>query len=368
MTEEVKDKLESPISARFNLPENLEQRFYELIPQSPGKLALFPAIFARVLINYMEEEGYLTTFLDTAESYLQQKIRQFFTQVAGLGQVRWSAMDRDAYYNTVVRPHVKALQFVLRDAFHYLEMQAEHSEQLTATTQLLSDAESAHGELAVALEGFRTRVEELSSEATTDALTGLQNRKVLERRCAKFAIEMPDEPFVYMIMDMDRFKEVNDKLGHHAGDMAIQQLAGLISSHDVGVRYDDVIRLGGEEFVILIRNKDGRGEKIAKKVREIMEEYTFTIEDNAHVQHNLKKTISIGLCHCTGKELSNNVAYNKADRALQLAKGKQFSPDGLLVEGQEDPDGRNRVWVYGRTRAEHREGRIEEDTFDGSMS
>lgn len=362
MAPDVKENLDAPPSSRFRLPSDLDRLFYEQISNTPDHPS-YPAIFSRILISHMEENEFLSPFLGTAESYLHQKIRQFFKQVAGLDKIRWSKMPKEAFFTIFILPHLNALQFILRDAFHYLEAQVEHGERLRATMQLLDDAEVTHGELAETIEGYRKRVAELSSEASTDTLTGLQNRKVLDRMCAKYSKEMPEEPFAYIIMDMDKFKIVNDTLGHIAGDQAIQQLAALISTR-AGVRYDDVVRLGGEEFVILMRNNDGRGEKVAKKIREIIEEHVFELQDNNRQDVKLKKTISVGLCHCVGKELANNAAYSKADRALQLAKGSQFTSDGLKREGEEDIDGRNRVWIYGRSHAEYRES-DDEDTFNG---
>ncbi len=88
-------------------------------------------------------------------------------------------------------------------------------------------------------------------EATHDGLTGLANRTLLLRRCAAALEQRRDDEVVALLMlDLDRFKQVNDTLGHAAGDVLLQQVAGRLTDQ---VRREDLVaRFGGDEFGILL--------------------------------------------------------------------------------------------------------------------
>ena len=110
-----------------------------------------------------------------------------------------------------------------------------------------------------------------------DALTGLPNRKYLLRRLDEAVSSPHREPFALCLLDLDRFKEVNDTLGHHVGD----QLLVLVSQRLSAVlRPDDLVaRLGGDEFALLlpgVTNSKAAAE-VAHRVRHSMEE-PFNLE------------------------------------------------------------------------------------------
>ena len=99
--------------------------------------------------------------------------------------------------------------------------------------------------------GKELLLEELLRRASKDALSGLLNRATMERSIKERLKAMePEETCALFIVDLDNFKQINDTLGHRAGDQAIRQagriLSGLFHASDV------VGRLGGDEFVVLI--------------------------------------------------------------------------------------------------------------------
>ncbi len=105
--------------------------------------------------------------------------------------------------------------------------------------------------LVAALLLSQRRAEEMERMATTDELTGLPNRESFRARLKEQieATEIGSEIFAVMLMDLDRFKEVNDTLGHHYGDLLLQQLGPRLRAC---VGPDGfVARLGGDEFAIL---------------------------------------------------------------------------------------------------------------------
>ena len=93
-------------------------------------------------------------------------------------------------------------------------------------------------------------------EASTDALTGLPNRRYFDEFCGLLARRRRAEDAVGVLMvDIDRFKGLNDTYGHAAGDEVLKAVGGAIVR---AVRDDDVpARYGGEEFVVLLRNPSG---------------------------------------------------------------------------------------------------------------
>lgn len=97
----------------------------------------------------------------------------------------------------------------------------------------------------------KQRGEELHRMATTDELTGLANREVFRARLNEriSAAKAGDESFGVMLLDLDRFKEVNDTLGHHFGDELLRDLGPRLGE---AIGADGVVaRLGGDEFAVL---------------------------------------------------------------------------------------------------------------------
>ncbi len=114
--------------------------------------------------------------------------------------------------------------------------------------------------------------EKVELMAKTDSLTGLSNRasfsdlaKIQANYCKRYS-----QPMSIIVLDVDHFKKVNDSLGHHAGDLALQHLAKILQK---SIRKSDICgRMGGEEFTIFLPNTDQEGAiKIAEKIRVCIE-------------------------------------------------------------------------------------------------
>lgn len=163
---------------------------------------------------------------------------------------------------------------------------------------------------------YRTMVQrqQLETLASKDALTGLFNRRTLadELERARLMFEREKRVFGILMMDLDHFKEVNDRHGHLAGDHTLTRLARLLESE---VRPDDrVFRFGGEEFVILAAGASRTAltlmaEKLRRKVAG-----DFGMPGSPSV------TISIGgATQRAGESIDDWLA--RADAALYAAKG-----------------------------------------------
>ncbi len=156
---------------------------------------------------------------------------------------------------------------------------------------------------------------ELERSACTDSLTGLFNRKTAEIR---FREEISrhgrsGEPLSCLMLDVDHFKSVNDNHGHQIGDMALVEVARIVS--ELSRQADAVFRYGGEEFLILLTNTSLQSALIiADRMRIKVEEDTAKLSDGA-----LSLTISCGVAEYCGNE-SVEKLIGRADAALYRAK------------------------------------------------
>lgn len=158
--------------------------------------------------------------------------------------------------------------------------------------------------------------------ASTDALTGLLNRRGIEGAIAPHISRSKrlGTAFSFILCDIDHFKSVNDKFGHSTGDMVI---AGVAKSIRETIRAADIAgRWGGEEFLICLPDTDLAGAIItAEKLRKTVERIDFDIPS---------VTISLG-CAELGED-PFHLALARADMHLYMAKSKgrnQVFPNSL---------------------------------------
>ncbi|MCH5146157.1 GGDEF domain-containing protein [Desulfovibrio sp. UIB00] len=154
--------------------------------------------------------------------------------------------------------------------------------------------------------------------ATTDHLTGVANRRrlVLEGEQNVLLSLRYKRPLSIAMIDIDKFKSVNDQWGHPTGDRAIQALANAMSGI---TRIQDVVgRIGGEEFVIILPETDLNGAVvIAERLREyIQNDVCVASDENVTVRF----TISIGIATLTMKDKKFDDLLMRADKALYAAK------------------------------------------------
>lgn len=158
----------------------------------------------------------------------------------------------------------------------------------------------------------------LTEMALTDPLTGLPNRRelanILHSELAR--IRRHGGRCSLVMVDVDHFKNFNDRSGHPAGDQVLREMGrvirGYFRSGDVAARY------GGEEFALILFNAGA--EEARNKVellRSVVEQYPFT---GADVQPQGRLTISAGIASCPADATEFDELLSKADRALYEAK------------------------------------------------
>jgi diguanylate cyclase (GGDEF)-like protein len=152
--------------------------------------------------------------------------------------------------------------------------------------------------------------------AHRDALTGLGNRAALDQALEReFQLaRRHGRALSLLVVDVDHFKAVNDRLGHSAGDQVLKFVARRLN--EVARRSDMVFRYGGEEFVLLLSNTDQEG------ARQLAERIRAAVEESACECHNENVciTVSVGVTSLAGEVPTAGRLFDQADAALYDAK------------------------------------------------
>jgi diguanylate cyclase (GGDEF)-like protein/PAS domain S-box-containing protein len=178
----------------------------------------------------------------------------------------------------------------------------------------------------------RNLSEQLSYQATHDALTGLVNRREFENRLQRTlqTARGAATECALCYLDLDQFKVINDTCGHAAGDELLRRLGSLLQ-HEVRKR-DTLARLGGDEFGILMEHCSlPQARRVAKAVRRAIQTFRFVWDDKI-----FSVGVSIGLVPITSASGNMAQVMSAADTACYAAKDA----------------GRNRIHVYYQDDAE----------------
>jgi diguanylate cyclase (GGDEF)-like protein len=154
-----------------------------------------------------------------------------------------------------------------------------------------------------------------------DTLTKLPNRRhLLDRINQAQSISARSKLYgALLFLDMDRFKTLNDTLGHGHGDLFLIEVARrmLYSVRDM----DTVARIGGDEFVVLIEEIGANGEEVSQKVALVAEKIRAALSEPYHLKdHEHHSSPSIGVCLYNGNDESVDYLLKHADMAMYQAK------------------------------------------------
>jgi diguanylate cyclase (GGDEF)-like protein/PAS domain S-box-containing protein len=210
------------------------------------------------------------------------------------------------------KKHISGRMLVFRD----ITLQKQQEASLSNTNKLLNEQ----------LDEIRALRDQLRDQATRDPLTNLFNRRYLEETLLKELARASREnyPVCVIMMDIDRFKRVNDTCGHKVGDDVLQSLASLITLHIR--RFDTACRYGGEEFVIVMPKLS---DETARERAEFLRR-EFANMPLPCMNMKTSPTLSIGLASYPSDGFETEQLLDAADRALYTAKSS----------------GRNRVVTY----------------------
>ncbi len=155
----------------------------------------------------------------------------------------------------------------------------------------------------------------LEYQALHDALTELPNRTLLSDRIRQSILmaQRNHHPFALMLMDLDRFKDINDTLGHQYGDLVLQQIAARV--RDVLRESDTIARLGGDEFAVLLPKTElEQAKHIVNKLLQTIEEPVIVNEQVLHVG------ASVGITLYPQHGEDEITLMQRADVAMYVAK------------------------------------------------
>lgn len=220
-----------------------------------------------------------------------------------------------------------ASQSILRDELNAGPVwQSEHFEAIIVGTAFVGVAIGC----ALLINLIVAQLRAAQREALTDPLTGLANRRGLSDIIANLenSRDSVSPPHGLAVLDLDRFKKVNDTHGHAAGDQVLVEVSKRIKA--LLRPQDSIVRLGGEEFCMVMPtvNRD-MARLMSERFRQAVSDPPIEVKDNAGNIISLEVTASFGVAEFHGSaDLSE--AMTLADKGLYCAK----------------QNGRNRVWAY----------------------
>ncbi len=170
--------------------------------------------------------------------------------------------------------------------------------------------------------------------AVQDPLTGLYNRRYAMQHLARIAraARGSGKKFALLLLDIDRFKQINDNYGHAAGDHVLREFARRIQENLRGI--DMVSRIGGEEFLVALPDTtEAQARKASERLRRVIERRRFSLgrDEGSGRMRGVRVTVSIGVVLGDAHAPSMERLLQRADEALYASKN----------------DGRNMVTMFG---------------------
>lgn len=164
------------------------------------------------------------------------------------------------------------------------------------------------------IQNFKEETSHWKNEANTDGLTGALSRPAMERLAPKVLANYPDESIAVLFLDVDNFKHINDTYGHLAGDAVLHQLGRNLAA--IFRKEDLLCRMGGDEFVVLLRSI-GSKDILVSKLRQIISRCNQTV---AFEDKTVSCSISVGAVLRSAQNESYSALLKMADSALYTAK------------------------------------------------
>lgn len=240
----------------------------------------------------------LNKALDMHTPHLQLQIELALSEICELRGQWQEALEHFKIYHSL---QLETMRQVSPHKLQAMEMQLEIEKTRMENAQLRRRNASERQE--------RRRVERMVGE---DPLTGLLNRRGLEQ--SAYMLLMPDsDPVSALMIDVDYFKKINDTWGHETGDKVLRQIGALLKS---GCRQGDLVsRWGGEEFAVLLQNRDVlQGTEVAERLRRLVARFTWE-----KIASGLNVTISIGVVQYHEDD-DLTLLLQRADEKLYAAK------------------------------------------------
>lgn len=200
------------------------------------------------------------------------------------------------------------------------------------------------GNAASEMRRMQDEIEHYKRLSETDPLTKLKNRRAFDEKMA--ALYSQEKPAgAVFVMDIDRFKKINDTYGHPIGDLVIKAVAARIRMLVRGETF--VARTGGEEFAVIVQDtdRDQDLEIIGERIRAGVEQLDLVAPGGVKLP---RVTVSVGVCSAADAEDGADL-YQKADQALYGSKNRGRNMVSFYEVPEHDADEQRRYqMIYSR--------------------
>jgi two-component system C4-dicarboxylate transport sensor histidine kinase DctB len=284
-------------------------RQYEGVLKSPMRMR-----YRRTLAD----GNHLVTVLPSPEEGKRAMAGDWFLRSGALPGSSWTVnifLSLDALETSAQRSAILSagvIAFLMLTLMYIIQISNRTAEREASREALAV----AHHSLELKHRDLQKLTEELRLVSITDSLTGAYNRRYFHEAAAKMvsSARRHGQPLSVVVIDADRFKDINDRHGHAAGDKALQELTAACRE---GLREEDLFaRFGGEEFILLLPNTDAQAARVtAERVRRNVMARQLQADGKT-----VNITISGGVSQWRPDELAIDEAIRRADRAVYAAK------------------------------------------------
>lgn len=287
----------------------LIQTYIDHAGQEREQVATFVAELAK---NLSEMENHmLSSFTDTRDSFRENKEFNDSLQVE-MESIKESFSIAKTIEES--RNYVFSKLAAIKQALEAKRRQDEI--RLRTNNEKVGELQKNLQHMRNEISRVQERTKTLEQEVLLDALIGINNRRAYERRLDE---EMQrhqryGQVFSLILFDVDHFKQVNDKYGHHAGDKCLREIINRVKPC---LRNSDFLaRYGGEEFIIIITGtKKEDACQVAEKIRRIVEKTRFLFQGQ-----EMPVTISLGVTEITSGDTGPEDLFKRVDSAMYKAK------------------------------------------------
>jgi diguanylate cyclase (GGDEF)-like protein len=271
-------------------------------------------------------EGLLGSWGGKTEEYFKAKTNDIKELLIVLARTAESVGERDQRYSNRFTQFTSSLQ-AIADLENLTQVRAslvrKAAELKACIEQMETDSHQSLAQLHAEVSNYQDKLKAPEELALRDPLTGLANRRNIEERIAWRIAHQ--QPFCVAMIDLERFKHVNDHYGHQAGDNLLQQFSQELCAN---MRSGDLVgRWGGDEFIVLLDCEVAGAVSQISRMREwVTGDYTVQLASGAAAK--VRVDASIGVAQWRPDENTQQV-IERADSAMYKEKNlaKQRAAD-----------------------------------------
>lgn len=311
-------------AANLRFLQGLLEKEYNIITASDGQEALElvindpnPKRIDLILTDQRMPRMTGVEFLKESISTIPDTVRMILTGFTDIEAII-DAINQSKVYKYLTKPlEPEDLKITVKRALEAYELEKRNIKLVKELQEL---NESLEQKVEERTKELQVAYEKLEIMSLTDPLTSLNNRRYfqklipdLETACSQVESNLC---FSFLLLDLDHFKSVNDIYGHDAGDYILTEAANVLKRV---CSESEIIRWGGEEFLIILKNKSFiEAKEIAEDIRNSIDNHSFS-----YGTQGINQTVSIGLaCLPFWKSFPSHLSW---EQVLQLADQALYS-------------------------------------------